>query len=624
MPILSLTTLPRVYKKAIMIMADLIALPICFILSVVLRMSFNVTGANLRQLMATGDLYWNAIIVTIAAVILMQIVGLYRSVLSYFDFKTLVKAGVALLTAALGAYFLAQNVEFSDYPRSSIIIFWFIAFTYITCSRVGALMLLSSKRRLVDAQNVAIFGAGDAGAQMAVALKNSVEYLPVCFFDDDVKKHGTVVAGLSIYSPKKLQVTLRLLSVSQVVVAMPSASTLQRKAVVERLSNLPDDLAVTTKVMPSLSGLVGGQVEVNALRAVDVADLLGRDAVAPMPDLFAKCIKDKVVMVTGAGGSIGSELCRQILSQHPKHLVLLELNEFALYTIEQELAVIAKAQNIQLTAILACATNAKKLDFVFTQYGINTLYHAAAYKHVPLVEHNPCAAVLNNIKSTLVLAETAKKHKLDHFVLISTDKAVRPTNVMGATKRVAEQVMQAYASKSQGTVFCMVRFGNVLGSSGSVIPRFLQQIAAGGPVTVTDKNIIRYFMLIPEAAQLVIQAGAMAQGGEVYVLDMGEPVRIYDLAKKLIYLSGHNEEDIKIEITGLREGEKLYEELLIGENSAESEHPRVLTANELFMDKASLLQSVEVLLESAAAEDVSAVLLKLKHLVPEFNHNNQL
>ncbi len=615
-----------------MLAADGIALPVCFMLAVFLRLGAPPSGLAYSHLNLLPTLSFYAICVTALSLPMLRWAGLYRSVLSYLDFKTVVKGGLSVLLAALLVYIGSHFSGQAGFPRSAILIFWFVAFSYLMCSRYGALILLHQQRKLnTNAKRVAVWGAGAAGAQTVAALRNSNEYLPLCFFDADKDKHRTVVAGLNVFALSELSAQIKKLEIHQVILAMPSATASERHAALAMLAALPPELHVLTRTLPGLADLVGGKVEVSRLRNVDVADLLGRDAIEPDAALFAKCIHGKTVLVSGAGGSIGSELCRQILSQHPARLIALELSEFALYTLEQELRAVADGCGASFVPLLGNASNIELLQQVFITHSVQTVYHAAAYKHVPLVEANPCVGLSNNISSTWVLSSLACQHKVEHFILISTDKAVRPTNVMGASKRVTELIIQAHAAESvqnnDKTVFSMVRFGNVLGSSGSVVPKFMAQIEAGGPVTVTDPEIIRYFMLIPEAAQLVIQAGAMARGGEVFVLDMGEPVKIVDLAAQAIKLSGHTLRDasnpdgeIAIEFTGLRPGEKLFEELLIGNDSKPSVHKRILQAQESFIPLAQLAAKVHSLLDASNHNQTSQALEQLKALVPEFQH----
>jgi FlaA1/EpsC-like NDP-sugar epimerase len=603
-----------------MMAADAVALPLCFALAIFLRVGqqpingFDLTGGvGLVSLLS----------VPVLALPLLWFSGLYKSVIRYLDFKTVILSSAALGVAVLIVYAGARYVLGAAFPRSSILIFWFVSFSYLVCSRFAALVLLHKYRKLgAVAKRVAIYGAGVAGAQTAQALQASPEFVPVCFFDDAQSLTSSVVAGLKVFSSGNAAEVVSKLEVEQIVLAMPSATEGRRRDILRRLEKLPVEL----KVLPGIADLVEGKVSVSSLRKVDLHDLLGREPIPPKPYLFARCISGKVVVVTGAGGSIGSELCRQIASQKPARLILMEVSEFNLYAIEANLQRLHPG--LAITCIMANAGDRGALDRVITDFRVQTIYHAAAYKHVPLVEANPGAGVCNNVASTLAVAQAAAEHAVETCVLISTDKAVRPTNVMGATKRVAELIMQAHAAMpGVKTVYSMVRFGNVLGSSGSVIPKFMEQINAGGPLTVTHPDIIRYFMLIPEASQLVIQAGAMAQGGDVFVLDMGEPVKIADLARQVLHLAGRTERtaenpggDIEIKFTGLRPGEKLFEELLIGDNSEPSEHPRIMRARESFLPLEELHPLLDALLQAAQAGDELAILARLKALVPEFDH----
>jgi len=435
---------------------------------------------------------------------------------------------------------------------------------------------------LGDCKTALVYGAGDAGIQLASALEYSVEYKLVGFIDDSKELQGNQIRGLDVYSVDEINDVINKIKVDEVLVAMPSASRTKRRSVIDKLELFP----VVVRILPGVAELAEGKVSIGDLRKVSIKDLLGRDTVKPNKELLGKNITNKTVVVTGAGGSIGSELCRQIIFLKPKALILYEMSELALYTIEKELSNIG-VHSMDIYPILGSVNNKTRLSNAFKHFDVDTVYHTAAYKHVPMVEFNNTEGVDNNVFGTLNCAQAAIESGVETFVLISTDKAVRPTNTMGATKRSAELVLQALSAQQSGTKFTMVRFGNVLGSSGSVIPLFKQQIKAGGPVTVTDVNIIRYFMTIPEAVELVIQAGAMGTGGDVFVLDMGEPVRVDDLAKKMIRLSGlevkdeaHPEGDIEIKYTGLRPGEKLYEELLIGDNVSKTDNPLIMRAEE--------------------------------------------
>jgi len=473
-------------------------------------------------------------------------------------------------------------------------------------------------------KNVVIYGAGSAGVQLASALVHGSEFKTVAFIDDNPLLHKQKINGIKIYPFDSLSYLIEKCHVANLLLAMPSASRMRIREVIDSL----EPYAVHVLSMPSLSDIAHGKVTFDALQEVDIADLLGRDSVAPVTSLLQANVTGKVVMVTGAGGSIGSELCRQIVLLQPHTLVLFEQNEFALYAIEKELEQQVDNDNIAILPVLGSVTNAERVEKVCNTFGVHTIYHAAAYKHVPMVEKNPAEAVWNNIIGTLHTAQAAIHTGVETFVLISTDKAVRPTNTMGATKRFAELILQALsnnATDEQKTRFTMVRFGNVLGSSGSVVPLFREQIAKGGPVTVTDKRIIRYFMTIPEASQLVIQAGAMGQGGDVFVLDMGEPIRIVDLAKRMIHLSGlqikdeaHPDGDIEIQFTGLRAGEKLYEELLIGDNVSKTTHPRIMRAEESMIVWTELEKILNALTHATREDDFEQLRVILQQAVSGF------
>lgn len=516
--------------------------------------------------------------------------GLYRAILRYLTFHALavVSVGTLISTAsvAIAAFYFNAPV-----PRSLPIIYG--TFLCLLCggSRLIVRVLVSrlnGKGRKV----VLIYGAGSAGRQLAIALRNSESYKVVGFIDQDKTLENTVIMGLQVNDISRAAYLVEKYDVTQILLAVPSASRARRKRILESLM----ELSAEVLTVPDMKDIVEGKASIDQLKDVAIEDLLGRDPVTPQQSLMEANILDKVVMVTGAGGSIGSELCRQIVRYKPKALVLFELSEFGLYQIDRELNQLIQDEglSVEVIPLLGSVQRINRLMVTMKSFNVQTVYHAAAYKHVPLVEYNVVEGVRNNVFGTYYTAQAAIEAGVESFVLISTDKAVRPTNVMGTTKRMAELGLQALAeqekSKRKGTRFCMVRFGNVLGSSGSVVPLFKRQIEAGGPITVTHPDIIRYFMTIPEAAQLVIQAGAMGKGGDVFVLDMGDPVRITDLAVNLIQLSGlevkdeeHPYGDIAIEFTGLRPGEKLYEELLIGDNVEETAHERIMTAKERYL-----------------------------------------
>ncbi|BFM06775.1 hypothetical protein GCM10025791_13450 [Halioxenophilus aromaticivorans] len=459
---------------------------------------------------------------------------------------------------------------------------------------------------------IIIYGAGHSGYQIAASLIQSRSYNVIAFIDDDEKLRNTTVRGIPVHGSREAKHLVELYSVQTILLALGATTKDKRRQVVEKLT----PLGVRLQTIPTVEDLVYGAIQDDDIRDVEIEDLLGRDPIPPRQDLLDRCIRDQIVMVTGAGGSIGSELCRQIAPEKPASLILFEQNEFALYQIERELK--GSFPNLHLVAILGSTLNSKQLQEIFRSYRVNTIYHAAAYKHVPLVEQNLIEGVRNNVLGTWQCLKAAAQCDVANFVLISTDKAVRPTNVMGATKRVAELILQGFAGHSSKTQVCMVRFGNVLGSSGSVVPLFKQQIQSGGPITVTHKKITRYFMTIPEAAQLVIQASAMAKGGDIFVLDMGEPVKIWDLAERMIRMSGLTVKsslnpggDIEVVQVGLRPGEKLYEELLVSNQVMGTEHPLIMRANEHHLD----FEETKALVHKLEQACVDYDILEVKRLI---------
>ena len=547
--------------------------------------------------------------------------GLYRAIIRYLGMQaiwTVVKATM-LYEILFAILILMSNVQ--GVPRTVYAIQVILLLIIVGGTRLIARWWINSmqngsnhparNKKLVPP--VIIYGAGASGMQLASALKQSYQYRPVAFIDDAVEFHNHQVNGLTVFPFIKLSHLIELHGVTDLFLALPSVARGRRNELIRLLE--PFSLHVRT--LPSLIDLADGKVNVSDIREVDIADLLGREAVEPIKDLLEANITNKVVMVTGAGGSIGSELCRTIIRLKPSSLVLYELNEFSLYAIEMELE--SLDIGVPVFALLGNVQDQKRIESVCSRFNINTIYHAAAYKHVPMVEKNTSEGVRNNVFGTLSCVNAAIASKVETFVLISTDKAVRPTNTMGATKRFAELVLQGLAREQSETRLIMVRFGNVLGSSGSVVPLFREQIANGGPITVTDSRIIRYFMSIAEAAELVIQAGAMGQGGDVFVLDMGEPIRIVDLAKRMIHLSGFIEKnkenpegDIEITYTGLRAGEKLYEELLIGDKIADTNHSKIMRAEEKvisWLDLSNILPRLQNVNDQNNTEEVRAILL---------------
>ena len=551
--------------------------------------------------------------------------GLYASIVRYMGL-TLIAVGLqstlvaTAIVMAIGAYAGTMSA-----PIRVGVVFWAFSLILVVGGRLGARMFLS--RRNANREAVIIYGAGSGGAQLVSALVSGDDYLPVAIVDDKTELHGKRIHGLRVHSPERLEQLVTERGATGVLLAIPSASRRHRRQVLQRLSEFP----VHVQTMPAIRDIVSGKARLDDIRDVDVEDLLGRNPVPPNPELMDACIKGKVVMVTGAGGSIGSELCYQILKLAPKRLVLFELSESALYSIERKIRRHAKKKGIDcdIVALLGSVHHEHRVREVIKTFGVKTVYHAAAYKHVPIVEHNVFEGIHNNVFGTLYAARAAIDGGAESFVLISTDKAVNPSNVMGATKRFAELILQALNSKSNGTKFSMVRFGNVLESSGSVVPLFKEQIRKGGPVTVTHRDIIRYFMTIPEAAQLVIQAGSMATGGDVFVLDMGEPVRILDLAHRMINLMGmtvrdaeHPDGDIEIQFVGLRPAEKLYEELLIGSNVAGTGHPRIMRADEDCLTAETLSNLLDELRQASQDLDYEKARTVLLTAVKEYDPKN--
>ena len=566
---------------------------------------------------------WDAAIASLAlALPLFVMNGLYRAIFRY--------SGLAALVAifkAMGYYLVIYATVFTfigmnGVPRTLGIIQPILLLVLVVASRLiarfwlGDLYRVQSRGLLLP--KMLIYGAGNAGRQLAMAMASNHSMRVAGFLDDDDRLHGHILNGLPIYNPADLPSLVPSLDIKTVLLAIPSANRQRRLEIINSIQSAH----VQVRTLPDLSEIAQGRVSLSDIRELDVDELLGRDPVNPNHLLLSRNIKDKVVLVTGAGGSIGSELCRQILAIGPKRLVMFEINEFALYALNEELSLRAQDAKVECLPVLGSVRDRERLEQVFSEHHPETVYHAAAYKHVPLVEHNPAEGVWNNTLGTLNTAQAAAQAQVSDFVLISTDKAVRPTNVMGASKRLAEMVLQALAAKGGGTRFSMVRFGNVLGSSGSVVPKFRQQIRDGGPITLTNPDITRYFMSIPEAAQLVIQAGAMAKGGEVFVLDMGQPVRIIDLAARMVELSGlslcnaqNPDGDIEINIIGLRPGEKLYEELLIGDNPKPTQHPRIMQAQEDFLPWPILLQEIQVLIGTLQRQDALSLRVLLSRLV---------
>ena len=607
---------PRHTKRVISIATDFVAVVFALWLSFSLRLG-EFYSPSTQQL-------WLFLAAPIIAIPVFIKFGLYRAVIRYIGMDALwaIARAVMLFTLIFAVLVLLAGEWAENVPRTVYGINAVIMMLFVGGSRMLARWLFNHSRadeRLnLNTENyippVLIYGAGQAGAQLVAMLKISHHLRPVAFIDDNDSIHHQQINGLTVYPFDELAGVIEKYKVRDVLLAMPAASRRKRSQILRKLEAYP----VHVRTLPDLMDIAEGRIEVSDIREVDIGDLLGREPVAPDETLLHKNITGKVVMVTGAGGSIGSELCRQIIHLAPEKLVLFELSEFSLYQLEKELEKFNL--NVPVVPVLGTVLNQQRVGAVCQHFQVKTIYHAAAYKHVPIVERNTNEGIRNNVFGTLSCAQAAIQTGVETFVLVSTDKAVRPTNTMGASKRLAELVLQALAQSEDlcgQTRFTMVRFGNVLGSSGSVVPLFREQIAAGGPVTVTDPDIIRYFMTIPEAAELVIQAGAMGQGGDVFVLDMGEPVKILELARRMIHLSGFSvreqgspEGDLEIQFTGLRPGEKLYEELLIGDNVTETAHPKIMRAEEVVIVW-SALQKVLQQLEAANLDDNSAEARKL-------------
>lgn len=567
--------LSRPLKRIVSVLIDAILLTVAFWGGYWVRLDTAMPIQSIR--------HWELLALLIpVTVFVFAKLGLYRAILRYVGFKVLWTVSLGVFISAISLVTIAFFFEVF-LPRTVSVIYFSFAILLIGGVRLFFRMLVN--RGKGSRIPVLIYGAGSSGRQLQLALNQGQEFFPVAFIDDGLNLKKTMIQGVNVYTPDMIGDLITRFGVKKILLAIPSASRSIRQDVIRRLEPFPCEVLS----IPGMADLVGGTAQINELKEVSIEDLLGRDPVAPIPDLMSANITGKRVMVTGAGGSIGSELCRQIVRCKPTKLVLFELSEYGLYAIDKELNEICANEDIELEIVplLGSVQRQSRLSAIMHNFQIQTIYHAAAYKHVPLVEYNVVEGVRNNIFGTLYSAQAAIEAGVETFVLISTDKAVRPTNTMGATKRLAELVLQALASAQVKTRFCMVRFGNVLGSSGSVVPLFRQQIRDGGPLTVTHPDIIRYFMTIPEASQLVIQAGAMGRGGDVFVLDMGQPVKIIELARRMIRLSGltlKSEQnpygDIEVKITGLRPGEKLFEELLIGENVLGTLHPRIMRANE--------------------------------------------
>ena len=639
-----LLRMSRQSKRSLQVCADILLLWTALWLAFFVRLGLE------RMIDPVGEYLWLFIVAPATAIPLFIRFGLYRAVLRYFGSGALVTIFNAISLSALLLALVIYLIQPDELmPRSVIFIYWALSLLFIGGLRLlmrqyfsGELFPIRSQGRH-PLKRVAIYGAGAAGNQLLTALRMGKRMLPVSFIDDDEGISGRIIAGVKVYKSKHIKQLIAETGAEEVLLAIPSASRSRRREILSALEAYPFHV----RTIPGFMDLASGRVNVSDLQEVDIIDLLGRDAVPPQGELFERCIRAQSVMVTGAGGSIGSELCRQILLSGPRTLILFEHSEYNLYSIQNELEqwIRRDSLSVKLVGILGSIRNSDRLLDVMRTWNVQTIYHAAAYKHVPIVEHNIAEGVLNNVLGTLQTAQAALKAGVRNFVLISTDKAVRPTNVMGSTKRLAEMVLQALSAESAPLLlsddsgisqlrqsrFTMVRFGNVLGSSGSVIPLFREQIKRGGPVTVTHPNITRYFMTIPEAAQLVIQAGAMGEGGDVFVLEMGQPVKIAEMAEKMIHLSGlsvRSEKspagDISIEFTGLRPGEKLYEELLIGDNVSPTDHPMIMRANEEHLSWEALKVVLEELFAAVECDDYDRVRQLLRETVSGYSPEGEI
>ncbi len=620
----ALLHIPRPVKRALAVSVDVTLCVLAVWVALYLRLEV--------WLRLEMPYLWAVIVSVPIAIPLFTRFGLYRAIFRYAGWNAMLSLGQAMALYGLFYATVFTAISVPGVPRSVGVIQPLLLFIFVGLSRLLVRVWLGGLYRKLLAREelpgVLIYGAGSAGRQLAAALARSGEHRLLGFIDDDPALQGNSLDGRNVYPPTGLHDLVPAIGATDVLLALPSASQKRRREILESLRHLP----LHVRTLPGMSDLASGRVNLSDLRELDIEDLLGREAVTPDLALLDKLIRDRVVAVTGAGGSIGSELCRQIAALQPHTLLLIEQSEYALYAIHQELSRQLDTDGIEIVPLLASVQDEERMRQILQAWQPHALYHAAAYKHVPLVEDNEPEGAEVNVLGTLRVAEAAMRHGVKSFVLVSTDKAVRPTNIMGASKRLAELVLQALAEARQGTTtFSMVRFGNVLGSSGSVVPLFRHQIAAGGPVTVTHPDITRFFMTIPEAAQLVIQAGAMAEGGDVFVLDMGEPVRIMDLAQRMIELSGlqlKNEQqpwgDIEIQITGLRPGEKLYEELLIGDNPLPTRHPRILRAQEVRLAPDTLLGLLEQLEAAMRANDVNAIRALLQHAVHGYQPSGEV
>lgn len=612
--------LPRYQKRIISVFSDIFFLFFAFWAAFALRLEQQLWVPSYEQLIVSA-------ITVVATIGIFIRLGLYRAVIRYLGDKALLSIVYGVVASSLMLIVFGYLLQVFV-PRSVPVIYGALAFVFVAGTRLSVRMLVNRPRhRMKDA--VAIVGAGETGLQLASALEQGTEYRPAVFLTLESSNHKSVINGLPVLSIDHIERAVDKFQVQRILLALDVDSPVDRKKLLKQL----EQLSIPVQTVPSMSELVAGQARINDIRDLEIEDLLGRDPVRPDSAIVADGLYQKSVMVTGAGGSIGSELCRQIIRHRPRLLLLFEQSEFSLYSIERELRSINEVEGlgVELHPLLGSVGHRRRCESAMKAFGVQTLYHAAAYKHVPLVEHNIIEGIQNNVFGTWHTAEAAISAGVERFVLISTDKAVRPTNVMGASKRLAELVLQGLAQRQADTVFSMVRFGNVLGSSGSVVPLFRDQIKDGGPVTVTHPDIIRYFMTIPEASQLVLQAGRMGKGGEVFVLDMGEPVKIADLARKMIHLMGLEERteenpqgDIEVVFTGLRPGEKLFEELLIGDDPQGTAHPRIMMAKETSLPWGEMATVLDDLMKASQDFDCEEIMRILRRTPTGYSPNGDM
>jgi len=616
---LLIITLPRFIKRLIATLTDISICVLTVWASFLLRLgefpAFN------------NNLFIASFVSILVAIPIFAILGFYRAIFRYSGWPALINVTKAVITYGIIYVVVFAFIGIEGVPRTIGFIQPILLFLIIGASRILVRAWLGKSYhnilRKIACPRVLIYGAGSAGIQLLNTLANSYEMRVVGFLDDDPTLHGRSINGQTVYNPNELIAITKKLDIHKVLLAIPRAGRKQRNIILDLVQNAE----VKVQSLPNFADLLQGKLHIGDLKDLDDDDLLGREPVLPNIKLLEKNVKEKIVLVTGAGGSIGGEICRQIILCHPTKILLVEQSEYALYSIHQELIrMLHDKEEIILIPLLASVQNYDRIYNIIKTWKPSTIYHAAAYKHVPLVEHNPFEGIKNNVYGTLNIVECADKHRVDNFVFISTDKAVRPTNIMGCTKRLAEMILQAFANEKVFTKFSIVRFGNVLGSSGSVVPKFRQQIQDGGPITLTNSEIVRYFMSVSEAAQLTIQAGALANGGDVFVLDMGEPIKIYELATRMVRLSGlavkdlkNPNGDIEIIVTGLRPGEKLYEELLIGSNPESTLHPKILKAHDEFIPWSELKSKLYNLESALVSNNVHETRKLLIELVPEYS-----